>query len=262
MNTTWLIALVDQGLCQAISSSLWTQITSKLFRWIALSPWVIPVAIALLGTSFLVGQKRRWRYPLRLASGLMILGYVVLGTPQLAGLPHQALVQALPQPADVSSDVIVVLGRGTDMQPQRVKTAAQLWQAGQAPLIFVSGRGDAGPMVRSLQRDYHIPAASVDGEPCSRTTEENAQLTATLLQSMGAHRITLVTDYPHLVRSYLTFKSLGFEVIPQATALPTSLDRRHAALLMVREYLGLVTYGLMGRYQPRQASVDGLLRLS
>jgi uncharacterized SAM-binding protein YcdF (DUF218 family) len=55
-----------------------------------------------------------------------------------------------------------------------------------------------------------------------------------------------------MLRSKLTFESLGFEVIPYLTPLPKQLDLKKKAFLVFREYLGLISYGLQGRFMPRE----------
>jgi uncharacterized SAM-binding protein YcdF (DUF218 family) len=144
----------------------------------------------------------------------------------------------------------VVLGRGSELQQDRVQVAAQLWQSQRAPLIFVSGTYDAPLMAGSLAKLGVTPSA-IDGEPCSRTTEQNAQFTAALLQPRGIHKIVLVTDPPHMLRSVLTFRSFGFEVIAHPNPFPPNYQVRKQAFLIVREYAGLVSYRLLGRFAPR-----------
>jgi uncharacterized SAM-binding protein YcdF (DUF218 family) len=166
---------------------------------------------------------------------------------------NRILVAFLPSDAGTTADAIVVLGRGGELRPERVDVSAQLWDARRAPLIFASGSGDAQEIADMLAQKG-IPAGAIDGEPCSRTTEENARFTAALLQPKNVHRILLVTDPPHMLRSLLTFRSLGFDVTPHTNPLPNRLDTRKKAYLVFREYLGIVGYGLRGRFLPREPS--------
>ncbi len=217
--------------------------------------WVLPLLLAWIVLPWLLKiQRRKWLYS---GTGvLLLLAYGFLGSPLTINLGERFLARSLPPDSGQSTQAIVILGRGTELRPQRVETAIALWQAqknqsdGKAPLIFASGTGDAIEIAEMLKAKG-IPESAIDGEPCSRTTEENAQFTAALLQPRGIHRILLVTDLPHLRRSWLTFQSLGFEVIPHASPLSPDLSERRTALLVVRECLGLVTYGLLGRYEPR-----------
>jgi uncharacterized SAM-binding protein YcdF (DUF218 family) len=128
--------------------------------------------------------------------------------------------------------------------------AAQLWKANRAPLLFASGQGDAEEIAQLLEQQG-IPSAAIDGEPCSRTTEENARFTATQLRPRHIQRIILVTDPPHMLRSLLTFQSLGFETIPHPNPLPAALSIEKRGLLVFREYFGLLSYELKGRFSAR-----------
>ncbi|MEO1743626.1 MAG: YdcF family protein, partial [Cyanobacteria bacterium J06629_9] len=112
---------------------------------------------------------------------------------------------------------------------------------------FVSGTGDAHSMVELLREEGLDPAA-VDGENCSRTTKENALYTAQILKPQGVERIILVTDAPHMLRSHLTFRNVGFEVIPHPSPFPPGFSRYSKQVIGLRETAGFVAYGLLGRY--------------
>ncbi len=142
------------------------------------------------------------------------------------------------------------MGRGPQHNPMRAQVAEQLWQAQRAPLIFASGRGDA-PLIADLVR-AQVPAATVSGEPCSLTTNQNAEFTAALLMPQGVRTIILVTDAPHMLRSLLTFQSFGFKVIPHVSPLNPNTDRSKRRFLVFRESIGLVSYSLLGRYFSRE----------
>ncbi len=124
------------------------------------------------------------------------------------------------------ADVIVVMGAGVlaectanDNSVRRVLLAARLWRERRAPrVLFTGGRGEgvtactvAEAMAR-LARDIGIPEASIDVETASRSTRENAELSAPLLWRMGAARLLVVTDLLHMRRSAAAFAQLGFQV--------------------------------------------------
>lgn len=247
--------MLDPAMCTAESISLWTRSTSNLFGLLLRPQWIAPLLAVWIILPWLLNLKqRKW-----LISGtgvLMLTIYLLLGSSLTIDLGERFLARSLPPDSGQSAQAIVILGRGTELRPQRVETAIALWQAqkdqsdGKAPLLFASGIGDAIEIAEMLEAKG-IPKSAIDGEPCSRTTEENAQFTASLLQPRGINRIVLVTDLPHLRRSWLTFRSLGFEVIPHASPLSPELSERKTALLVIRECLGFVTYSLLGRYEPR-----------
>lgn len=53
------------------------------------------------------------------------------------------------------------------------------------------------------------------------------------------------------MRSFLTFRSFGFEVVPHPSPLPSFMGYPSQRRLVMRESFGLLTYGLLGRYFPR-----------
>lgn len=266
--------MLNPAVCASAAASLWGQSTSLLVKLFMNPQWVVPPLVGLTLLPWLLQiRRRKWLYSS--VSGAVLLIYLLLGSSIAIGVGERLLTGFLPVDVGESAQAIVILGRGPELRSQRVATAVALWQANplqsetsssetsssetsftvqehRAPLIFVSGTGDALE-IAALLEEQGIPAAAIDGEPCSRTTEENAQFTAALLQPRGIQRILLVTDSPHLMRSWLTFRSLGFEVIPHASPLP-QMSERKTAFLVVRECFGFFTYGLLGRYQPRLVS--------
>lgn len=252
------MGLIPESWCQAEIVTLWTRFNWRLFRWLTTSDLILPAILSIVFLPLLV-RRLPYRKVISAVGMVLLLIYLAAASPGITGLGNQALLQAIASPpTDAQADAIVVLGRGPNLREQRVEVAVELWRQQRAPLIFVSGRGDAPPMVEML-RQRGVPAEAIAGEPCSRTTEENALLTAERLLPQ-AQRIILVTDAPHLVRSHLTFASLGFEVADYPTALPQTLSRRQRGMLQLREYMGLVSYGLLGRYFPRPLPETDLLQ--
>jgi uncharacterized SAM-binding protein YcdF (DUF218 family) len=193
----------------------------------------------------------RWKYKFNQKQvGLKLL---ILSVSLIAGLfiLDQMLLLLLPTHSTQVADAIVVLGRGPLFNEHRVERAAELWQAKQAPRIFVSGAGDASVIIERLEKKG-IPQAVLDGENCSLTTKENAVFTAAILQPQGIRRIALVTDEPHMWRSVLVFRAYGFKVIAKTSEIPAYLGGIRAKLfLRLREYTALLSYGLRGLYFPK-----------
>ncbi len=66
-------------------------------------------------------------------------------------------------------------------------------------------------MADSLQQDFSVRADWLEGE--SRTTWENAQFSAKILQAQGIKRVVLVTNAWHMPRSRWSFEQFGVEVV-------------------------------------------------
>ncbi len=182
----------------------------------------------------------------------LILSLVVTSTPflefanaQLMNFSPEATLNNLGNSLD-KNDAIVILGRGEAMRESRVKVASDLWRSQQAPKIFASGRGDAQEM-QDMLKAIAIPVRDLSGEDCSRTTAENAEFTGLLLKPQGINKILLVTDPPHMLRSLLTFRRYGFEVTAAPSLLPATLSDRDRKLLILREFIALITYKILGR---------------
>lgn len=245
----WL-ALIDVSACEVHSTAgQWAALTWQVFNGLTNPAVVLPILFGLILLPWFV-RPMPWKRQISGVGAMALLIYALVCSPISIYLGNRLLSSTLPDDSHQSADAIVVLGRGPELRRDRVKAATDLWRAERAPLIFVSGWGDAQPLAQLLFQQG-LPPEAVEGEPCSRTTEENAAFTAALLQPQGVHQILLVTDLPHMLRSLLTFRSFGFEVTPRPTLLPSRFSTRKEAFLIVREYMGLLSYGMLGRFSPR-----------
>ncbi|WP_205341187.1 YdcF family protein [Denitrificimonas caeni] len=155
-----------------------------------------------------------------------------------AALPYQQW-STLQQHADA----IVVLGGGREVndpawqsdQPslmamQRLRYAARLAKASQLPVLLSGGLhyghppSEAQIMADSLQQDFAVTARWLEGE--SRTTWENAQYTAQMLQAEGIKRVVLVTDAWHMPRSRWSYEQFGFEVVSAPVGFLSGANER------------------------------------
>ena len=102
----------------------------------------------------------------------------------------------------VQADVLVVLGGGGGERAQR---AAELYHAGEAPKIILTGKGDCRAN-RDVLEHVGVPRAVIHLECESNSTRENATKTAVLLKQMGARRVILVTSWYHSRRSFYCFR--------------------------------------------------------
>ncbi|WP_439891897.1 YdcF family protein [Ralstonia sp. 25C] len=106
------------------------------------------------------------------------------------------------------ADYLVVLGGESG---QRVIGAAELYHAGVAPRVFVSGQGDCLVIVRRLVM-AGVPADRIDHECESGSTMENARMTRQTLADKDVHSAVLVTSWYHTGRALKAFRQVWPEV--------------------------------------------------
>jgi uncharacterized SAM-binding protein YcdF (DUF218 family) len=198
------------------------------------------------------------------------------------------LLRALEQPYKGTSiasastaQAIVVLGGylriETNMPRQieigssadRLLCAAQLYRAGKAPLILLSGgnvsflSSSTAPPESAAGRDileqWGIPRSAILIEGGSGSTRENAEFSHRILAEKGINRILLVTSGYHMRRASGTFRQSGLTVIPFAADfiaenetpdLTLSLIPSAGSLvgtgLAIKEWSGILVYRLRG----------------
>ena len=123
-------------------------------------------------------------------------------------------------------------GRPSERLRRRVARAVELYRAGAAPLLLLSG-GGSGPVaeadiMRDLALTAGVPEAALLCERASRNTVENALNTARLLRQRGMTRIVLVSDRSHLPRAALLFRRAGLDVVGRA-GIPAGSSARAVA---------------------------------
>ncbi|NEX20888.1 YdcF family protein [Thiorhodococcus mannitoliphagus] len=164
---------------------------------------------------------------------LTLLCLPVIATSLMGPLePYPAInLEAVP----ASAEAILILGAGRrtdapeyggdtldDFSLRRVRYGALLHRATGLPVYVTGGRlhDEGAPvgrlMAEVLISEYGIPVAAAETE--SRTTWENATLTAPLLAQNGIHNVLLVSDAWHLPRAVAIFEQVGLRVTPAPTA--------------------------------------------
>jgi uncharacterized SAM-binding protein YcdF (DUF218 family) len=221
------------------------------FAWLRKPLLVVLLLLAFFALRWL-SQNKRWRRWLSSSRAILLLFCFTATLPLMFIVAAKGLVAFLPTDSGTVADAIVVLGRGGPFSEQRVNIAAELWQDRRAPMIFTSGNEDGISMIQQL-KEKGIPNRVLDGENCSLTTEENAVLTTAILKQQGVQKILLITDPPHMLRSLLLFRAFGFTVIPRTSPLPSYLDFKTKAFITLREYMGIVGYGLRGQFLPQDS---------
>lgn len=218
--------------------------------------WLMPPGLLLLLLA--VAWWLRLRHP-RLALGCFCLGAGGLLLMSLPLVVEQAArrleTEAALAPASWASlarqaDAIIVLGAGRERgdpawggsdQPsylalERMRYAATLAKASGVPVLTSGGLhygtppSEAQLMAERLQVDFGVSVAWK--EEASRTTWENAEYTAKVLQPLGIKRVIVVTQAWHMQRARWSFEQNGFEVVPAPVGF---LGREHA-----RPFAGLL----------------------
>src|SRR5688572_12031838 len=230
-----LLLLIILGFSR--SSKRWRRIGMAACLGLFLWSWP-PAAWLMSGTL-------EWRYPLALYPAGDAEAIVVLSS---AGLPANS---SQPEPG-VAFDTYL-----------RCRHAAWLYRKWRSvPVIATGGRTNAGIISVLMKRELEsegVPSTMISTEEESRSTYENAALTADLLRQRGISRIALVTEAYHMLRSERSFRKQGLTVIPAPCNRRTlELQRSLAGFLpsakairtnddALHEWIGLIWYKLSGK---------------
>ena len=249
--------MFDYSLCQQVSPTrAWTLVSTTLLVIFSRPLLAIAILFIVASLPWLLGKKR-WQKRVTIVGAALAAVYLIGISPVASSVGGRLLMAAVPPDSGEKADAIVVLGRGEKQNAVRSRIAGELWQAKRAPFIFPSGRKDALLMSQLIRQQF--PEAVVKGEPCSLTTDQNAEFTAALLRPEAVETIILVTDPPHMWRSLLTFESFGFKVIPHVSPLSAGTNLTKERFLVVRESIGLLNYGILGRYRARKVPPPSII---
>ncbi|WP_048305782.1 YdcF family protein [Halomonas sp. PR-M31] len=181
-----------------------------------------------------------WKSHRLLGPSLLVLGLaslLVFSLPWVSywlrkGLePYEPPSQALQEQAEA----IVILGGGRDYGTpefgwgdapnnvtwRRLGYGAWLSRETGLPILVSGGRvndetlAEATLMARTLGQAFGLEARWIEGR--SRTTAENAEFSAAILEQEGIARILLVSQAWHLPRAVPEFERAGLEVTPAPT---------------------------------------------
>jgi uncharacterized SAM-binding protein YcdF (DUF218 family) len=235
----------------ASMTSRWAHFTHTFAAWLT-NPWLVSMALVTLIVVSLIFGSRYWRRQIRRGAIALLLAYWIAVSPPVAALAVDGLTTFLPPASQDKADAIVVLTRGGEVEGDRYQLAVTLWQEQRAPKIFVTSARNVRK-TRLLLEKQNLPITALGGTLCAITTLDEATSTAAILGPQGVKSIILVTDPPHLLRASLTFESFGFQVMPQASPLPPTLSSAGKTIVALREYSGLVSYAILGRFRQRPA---------
>lgn len=205
--------------------------------WILKALILPPGGIVLLGVFGLVIGRKSLAGTLLITLSLASLYF--LSTPYVANR-LMAEVETFPalspkQIADSQAQAIVVLGGGrrsdapeyqgdtvNGLLLERLRYAASLSRLTGLPVIpsggsgRVNGPAEAYLAKQVLEQEFHVAVPATEEQ--SRTTWENATMTAALLQRLGIGRVFLVTHAMHMPRSIEMFRRAEVDVIAAPTA--------------------------------------------
>ena len=253
-----------------IETAWW--VMGKVFGVLIVPPFSF-IFLALTG-SFLYQCSPRVAQ-LLIRAGL--LGILVLSIPNVS----KALMALIELPcasiaADPKMDVIVVLGAGVRLNApeyggdaalrplvlERVRYAARLHQILNLPLLVSGGTAsgkvsEARAMSEFLEKDYGIRVRWEEG--LSKTTRQNATLSAALLKKEGLKGVVLVSQGWHLRRAVREFERQGLKVKAAGTGCESPAEADMEGFLpdiwaLVRSYeafheiLGFLWYSLVYRW--------------
>ncbi len=230
----------------------WTKFTWSLFDWLSSARLVTLTLIVFTLVMFLASQPR---YRRRMVTfGLVLLATYWLIISPLFSIPAtQLLMSQVPKDTGETADAVVVLARESMIQGHRYETAVAMVDSGRAPEVLIMGRTQGKKVFRQLEQRNLSPELMLNAV-CVKTTLNEAHSAGAILGSRGANKIILITDPPHMLRAWLLFKSLGFTVIPHPEPIPDWVPHHERSFLAIREYLGLISYAALGRFNQRPAS--------
>lgn len=235
-----------------------------------------PGLIVMIALAGLLALRTRRRLGVWLLGGAVALLYVLSLPVTAAALMSWLQTSPALTAADLArrdAQVIVVLAGGrysgapeyggdtlSALTLERLRYAVHLQRATGLPLVMVGGvqrdehKSEAELLKEAANADFGVPVLLTENR--SRTTWENAVLTAPLLQARGITRIYLVTHAWHMPRALWAFRQQqGLRVTAAPTAFFTAELTRvgswlpsgralHYVYFACHEAVGLLWYRL------------------
>ena len=240
-------------------------------------PLNLCVVLVVTGTVVALMRWRRTGLVLVVTGLGWVLAWSLPATTLWLGGGLEQRYPYLPAAQVQTADAIVVLGGNTannranwfepydkNTATARIDRAAELYHAGRAPLIVLSGGAlegnvsEAQGMAHSL-RQMGVPESALVLENASRNTYENAALTQDTLAERHIGTVLLVTSALHMPRAMAAFDKQGVPAIaaPGKPQIFPPRDRPlhiwlpdyrtlDASRSIIKEYAGLLVYWLRG----------------
>lgn len=226
---------------------------------ILLLPPTLNVLLILLG---LLLSPKRFLGALLIMLGLF--GLLLLATPMASHTLRQGL-EPYPTPSRAqleSAEAIVILGGGRDYEApefgwgdapanptwRRLAYGAHLHRQTELPLLVSGGRvhgeraAEARLMATALDEVFDVPVRWLESE--SRSTAENARISAEMLRADGIGRVAVVSQAWHLPRAAAEFEAQGLTVVPAPTEFTSPPPEGIAAWLPRAYHLNQSTRAL------------------
>jgi uncharacterized SAM-binding protein YcdF (DUF218 family) len=180
-------------------------------------------------------RSRRWVVRLGLAALVLLVGYVVVTFVQVyRASNHDGAREA---------EAIIVLGAAQwNGQPspvlrERLDRALQLYEAGLAPMIVLTGGKQEADTFTEATTGYNylrergVPDEALLKEVDGTSTWESLRAVRRFLQERGADEVVLVTDDYHAYRVEAIAEEMGFNasVSPTDSLLSGTKQLRHLA---------------------------------
>jgi uncharacterized SAM-binding protein YcdF (DUF218 family) len=245
--------------------------------------FVMPLSVALLLSLVALFFLRRDKK--RISAGFLILAIAVLwiaSMPVVANLLYRSIESSfapLPLEQVPAGGCVIVLGGvvGAPIPPRvdiemydsidRVYKTAELYHAGKAPAVIVTGGNQPwsesswaeADLIREVLMKWGVPKEAIYLEGSSRNTRENALYSKNIINAINCESPLLVTSAFHMQRSVAAFNSVDVQVTPVTTdikivgrQIPSVMDFFPSAGALsttsaaIREWIGLKVYEWKG----------------
>jgi len=238
-----------------------------LFKALVLPP-TGPLLVAVVGLALWSRHPRAGRTLAALGVGALL----VLSVPVFADFLRRTVDISVPFDLDAArtAQAVVILGGGVrrdapeyggdtlaTLTLERVRYGARVARLTGLPVLVsggsvLEGEPEAKLMAAALEREFGVPVRWIEAN--SRTTHENAVLSARTLKQEGIDRIVLVTHGFDTRRAMAEFGAQGFAVVNAPTGLRGRSDR---TLLDYLPSMG----GLQGSYYATYEILANLVRV-
>lgn len=159
-----------------------------------------------------------------------------------------------------SADAIVVLGaaqyngRPSAILRSRLDHALELFEAGRAPYLVVTGgkaegdRTTEAATARTYALEHGVPAEAILVEDEGRTTQDSLRRVAAILHAGGLSSAIFVSDRTHMLRVLRIASDEGITVLGSPTSTsPTDATLANRFEATIHEIGGLALYFVAGQ---------------